>query len=85
MDQGGVAEATERLTKGEAANIITRLKHGAHVCCSYFLSILSRLSCSGQSYYEKKAKQERKGLQVAEKERLRIAREAIIVGPLDQP
>jgi len=67
MDQGGVAEATERLTKGEAANIITRLKHGAH------------------SYYEKKAKQERKGLQVAEKERLRIAREAIIVGPLDQP
>ncbi|KIK94083.1 hypothetical protein PAXRUDRAFT_474057 [Paxillus rubicundulus Ve08.2h10] len=39
MDRGGVAE---RLTKGEAANIITRLKHGAHVCEPYFLSILSR-------------------------------------------
>ncbi|KAF8846329.1 P-loop containing nucleoside triphosphate hydrolase protein [Paxillus ammoniavirescens] len=67
MDQGSVAEATEKLTKGEAANIITRLKHGAH------------------SYYEKKARQERKESQVAEKERLRIAREAILVGPLDQP
>lgn len=32
MDRASVAEATENLTKGEAANIITRLKHGAQVC-----------------------------------------------------
>ncbi|KIJ68505.1 hypothetical protein HYDPIDRAFT_106705 [Hydnomerulius pinastri MD-312] len=66
MDKESVLEATARLTKGEAANIITRLKHGA------------------QSYYEKKAKQERRGLQTAEKERLRVSRETIQVGPLDQ-
>ncbi|KAF9229231.1 P-loop containing nucleoside triphosphate hydrolase protein [Gyrodon lividus] len=67
MDRGGVVEATEKLTKGEAANIITRLKHGAY------------------SYFEKKAKEERKELQVAEKERLRIARETVQVGPLNSP
>lgn len=34
MDRAGVAEVTEKLTKGEAANIITRLKHGAQVYSS---------------------------------------------------
>jgi len=66
MDRASVAETTEKLTKGEAANIITRLKHGA------------------QAYYEKKMKEERKELQLAEKERLRVARSTVRVGPLDQ-
>lgn len=37
MDRASVAEATEKLTKGEAANIITRLKHGAQVYPLLFL------------------------------------------------
>jgi len=66
MDRTSVAEATEKLTKGEAANIITRLKHGA------------------RAYYEKKMREHRKESQLAEKERLRIARSTVRVGPLDQ-
>lgn len=38
MDRTSVAEATEKLTKGKAANIITRLKHGAQVCPPYSLN-----------------------------------------------
>jgi len=41
MDRTGVADATEKLTKGEAANIITRLKHGAQVCPLYSLNFSS--------------------------------------------
>lgn len=41
MDQASIAEATEKLTKGEAANIITRLKHGAQVRSPYFLDLFS--------------------------------------------
>ncbi|KAI9573006.1 P-loop containing nucleoside triphosphate hydrolase protein [Boletus coccyginus] len=66
MDRTIVPDATEKLTKGEAANVITRLKHGA------------------QAYYEKKTKEDRKESQLAEKERLRIARSVVRVGPLDQ-
>ncbi|KAF9237313.1 P-loop containing nucleoside triphosphate hydrolase protein [Melanogaster broomeanus] len=66
MDQEQIAEVTEKLSKGEAANIITRLKHGAH------------------SYHEKKLKRERKEQQIAQNERLRIARETVRVGPLNQ-
>jgi len=66
MDQASVAEATEKLTKGEAANIITRLKHGA------------------QAYHEKKIKEDRKASQQANKEKLRIARSMVRVGPLDE-
>ncbi|KAF8560312.1 P-loop containing nucleoside triphosphate hydrolase protein [Imleria badia] len=66
MDRASIAEATEKLSKGEAANLITRLKHGA------------------QAYYEKKMKEDRKASQLAEKERLRVARSNVQVGPLDQ-
>ncbi|KAG9314319.1 P-loop containing nucleoside triphosphate hydrolase protein [Chiua virens] len=56
----------EKLTKGGAANIITRLKHGA------------------QAYHENKMKEHRKKLQLAEKEKLRVVRSIVQVGPLDQ-
>lgn len=39
MVQASIVEATEKLTKGEAANIITRLKHGAQVCPAYSLGL----------------------------------------------
>ncbi|KAG6381131.1 P-loop containing nucleoside triphosphate hydrolase protein [Boletus reticuloceps] len=66
MDRASITEATEGLTKGQAANIITRLKHGA------------------QAHYEKKMKEDRRRSQLAEKERLRVARSTVRVGLLDQ-
>ncbi|KAF8140306.1 P-loop containing nucleoside triphosphate hydrolase protein [Boletus edulis] len=66
MDRASITEATEGLTKGQAANIITRLKHGA------------------QAHYEKKMKGDRRRSQLAEKERLRVARSTVRVGLLDQ-
>jgi ATP-dependent helicase IRC3 len=84
MDRTSVVEATEKLTKGEAANIITRLKHGAQVCPPYSLNPSSFLTSIAQAYYEKKMREDRKESQLAEKERLRIARSTVRVGPLDQ-
>ncbi|GJE87676.1 DEAD/DEAH box helicase [Phanerochaete sordida] len=55
------------LTKGEAANIITRLKHGA------------------ASRYQKQVKAVAKKAAVADKERKRMAREHVRVGPLPVP
>ncbi|KAK2461954.1 hypothetical protein APHAL10511_006417 [Amanita phalloides] len=52
------------LTKGQAANILTRLKHGA------------------QSRFEKKLKENNRILDALRKERDRMAREVVKVGPL---
>lgn len=42
MNKANIAEVSEKLTKGEAANIITRLKHGAQVCPTGSLYTLYR-------------------------------------------
>ncbi|ETW86880.1 hypothetical protein HETIRDRAFT_456722 [Heterobasidion irregulare TC 32-1] len=66
-DRGREAlDKLNRMTKGEAANIITRLKHGA------------------QSRYAQKIKNAQKAERVATKERMRLAREHVRVGPLPQ-
>jgi len=54
----------EKMTKGEAANIIARLKHGA------------------QTRHEKKVKAQQRAQTADAKERLRVARQHVQVGPL---
>jgi len=69
------------MTKGEAANIITRLKHGAQVR-NYYTSRLILIQVH-KARYEKKRKEEKKSSQLVEKERRRREREMVQVGPLD--
>lgn len=75
----------EQLTKGQAANIITRLKHGAKVgmycidrdhTLKYIILIQKR--------HEDKLKDVKKVTDKALKESLRRARETVQVGPLQQ-
>jgi ATP-dependent helicase IRC3 len=71
------------MTKGEAANIITRLKHGAQVASLiHFSPLLSSTNPMRQSRFEKKMKAAAKVVQADSKEKLRQAREAVAVGPL---
>lgn len=82
-------DEVKKLTKGQAANIITRLKHGAQVrCASFFIrsigcAIYGRtlFSCV-KARYAKKVKDKLKAEKVATKERMRRAREHVRVGPL---
>ncbi len=71
------------MTKGEAANIISRLKHGAQVS-TYSSNIVppTLIIQYLQSRYEKKAKQARKAALLVAKEQSRRAREPVQVGPL---
>ncbi len=75
------AERIAKLTKGEAANIISGLKHGAMV--GYFLlQGTIRLMCGSQAYHQKKAKAAAKSKQVQSKEKERRSRTNVAVGPL---
>lgn len=73
----------EKLTKGEAANIITRIKHGALVSVLIDASYVSELTWHlSQSRYESKMKAIKKEEQLQLKEVRRQAREVVTVGPL---
>jgi ATP-dependent helicase IRC3 len=71
------------MTKGEAANIIVRLKHGAQV--TSFISVSSPPSYTKltlQSRFEKKLKVAAKTARMGSKEKIRRAKEMVAVGPL---
>ena len=73
--------AINNLTKGQAANILTRLKHGAQVCFDQCpLQVLYTYTI--QARFEKKVKESSRILDVMQKERDRRAREIVKVGPL---
>ena len=73
----------QRLTKGEAANIITRIKHGAMVSIPFNEScVMGLIYTPRQSRYEYKMKAMRKEEQLQLKELRRQAREVVTVGPL---
>lgn len=79
----------DSLTKGQAANVITRLKHGAKVKKTMHRTSEDDLIPNQrilQGRYAKKMKQkfslELKEARQTEKEKLRKAREHVAVGPL---
>ena len=73
----------QRLTKGEAANIITRIKHGAMVSTtSGECSVNGANLLPSQSRYQRKMAAMRKEEQLQLKEIKRRAREVVAVGPL---
>lgn len=69
------------LTKGEAANIIVRLKHGAQVI-GHISTLIRYTNLTQQSRFEKKMKTATKIAYTGLKEKLRQAKEAVVVGPL---
>ena len=87
--QGGVIDDAarslriQRLTRGDAANIITRIKHGAMVSVLFDDSHVAELTWRFlQGRYEYKMKAMRKEEQLQLKELRRQAREVVTVGPL---
>jgi len=74
-------ERLKNLTKGDAANIITRLKHGAQVS-GFHVMARTAMTLSPKRRYVKKLMANRK-LEIADaKEKQRQAREHVRVGPL---
>ena len=76
-------EGLKTMKKGEAANIITRLKHGAQV--RDLLDTIftrTRLKFAAQARYEKRKKEQAKLVLAVEKEKSRRAREDVKVGRL---
>ena len=70
------------MTKGEAANIITRLKHGAQVC-PLVCNIGTEILCINlQKRHDKNAKARKRAEDKQAKEEMRAAREFVQVGPL---
>ena len=74
----------QNITKGEAANMITRLKHGALVSSLHHLNIERALlkPFFTQKRFEKKQRERAKLLLAARKESVRKTREDVKVGPL---
>lgn len=75
----------DKLTRGEAANIITRLKHGAQVrfrTSCWFLNYIRLMMCIHKARYKKASKKILKDTEAKRKEFLRQAREVVRVGPL---
>ena len=72
---------TDNLKKGQAADMITRLKHGAHVSLVH-VNCWSPFDLHFQTHYIKKVKVMGKIAKVEEKERQRRARETVSEGPL---
>ena len=71
------------MTKGEAGNIITRLKHGAQVYgCIELYAHRPLTTQLEQTRYEKKQREKAKALRAITREVARRAREDVKVGPL---
>jgi hypothetical protein len=72
------------LTKGAAADLITRMRSGAKVCILHLTQ--STVLCSNrfftQGAYDKELQKRARETKVAEKEIARRARETVQVGPL---
>jgi ATP-dependent helicase IRC3 len=75
------AKRIANLTKGEASNIITRLKHGAQVSALHY-NCFDYIDPFLQSRYEKKKREATRMAKISSKERLRHAREEVQVGLL---
>ena len=81
-DGDAFPERLKNLTKGEAAHIITRLKHGAQVSGFCAMAWTAMTLSPKKRRYVKKLMDHRK-LEIAdEKEKQRQAREHVRVGPL---
>ena len=82
MDEEKKRKLLDKLTKGNAADIITRLKHGSQV--NLPLTIMNDiLTQSTQGRFKKKLKQVTKAIHEMTKEQSRRAREEVKVGLLE--